>query len=265
MTSADFLLNDTPQSAGVYRATPGGTVTLKLADGMLIDAGVVTVTLERKTKGATDIAEIAAAYILDPPSEELDLTIPDEVSSWLVRVQLNNGSSARGVEPTWTRERVIETVGAAGIAKQLAGERTERHPERGWSDIQNDMVDVLNGALAGSLRSHTENRTGTVTPDVSLYSAFQAGNCDSLEKITGALAWATPTGWLGSYQEITLRFILNGTNNVTFSGAYRFGNNGEPNGAPSSAPGNDGEMWTVKLYTFDGERWECLSTTMRET
>lgn len=157
-TSADFTLNDTPQSDGVYRATAGGTVDLALADGLLLDAAVVKVTLERKTKGATDIAEIATEYILSPASATLSLTIPDEVASWLVRVQLNGGSSGQGVEPTWTRERVIETVGEAGIAKQLAGERTERHPERGWSDIQNDMVDALNTIAAG----------GTITPPATV-------------------------------------------------------------------------------------------------
>lgn len=147
-TSADFTLNGTPQSDGVYRAAAGGTVDLALADGLLLDAAVVKVTLERKTKGATDIAELATEYILSPASATLTLTIPDEVASWLIRVQLNGGSSGQGVEPTWTRERVIETVGAAEVAKQLAGERTERHPERGWSDIQNDMVDALD-TLAG--------------------------------------------------------------------------------------------------------------------
>lgn len=148
-TSADFTLNGTPASDGVYRATKGSTVTLALVDGLLIDAGVVKVTLERKTKSATDIPEIASEYVLSPATATLDLSIPHEVSSWLIRVQVNGGSSPRGVEPTWTRERVIETVGDAGVAKQLAGERTERHPERGWSDIQNDMVDAADRAAAG--------------------------------------------------------------------------------------------------------------------
>lgn len=148
-TSADFTLNGTPQADGVYRATKGGTVTLALVDGLLIDAGVVKVTLERKTKGATDIPELASEYVLSPATAELDLSIPDEISSWLIRVQLNNGSSTRGVEPTWTRERVIETVGDTGVAKQLAAERTERHPARGWSDIQNDMVDAIELIASG--------------------------------------------------------------------------------------------------------------------
>lgn len=149
-TSADFTLNDTPQSDGVYRATAGGTVDLKLTDGLLIDAGVVKVTLERKTKGATDIPEIAAEYVLSPATATLTLNIPDEISSWMIRVQLNQGTNGFGrVEPTWTRERVIETVGLTETAKQLAGEMTQRHPARGWSDIQNDMVDALETLAAG--------------------------------------------------------------------------------------------------------------------
>lgn len=148
-TSADFTLNGTPQSAGVYRATAGGTVDLALVDGLLIDAGVVKVSLERKTKGATDIAELASEYVLSPATATLTLNIPNEISSWLIRVQLNNGSDGRGVQPTWTRERVIETVGDTGVAKQLAGESTQRHTERGWSDIQNDMVDALEAIVAG--------------------------------------------------------------------------------------------------------------------
>jgi hypothetical protein len=148
-TRADFTLNDTPQSNGVYRATAGGTVELKLVDGLLIDAAVVKVSLERKTKNATDIPELATPYVLSPATATLELTIPNEISSWLIRVQLNEGSSAKGVEPTWTRERIIETVGTTGVAKQLAGEQTQRHPERGWSDIQNDEVDALETLAAG--------------------------------------------------------------------------------------------------------------------
>jgi hypothetical protein len=102
-----------------------------------------------KTKGATDIPELASEYVLSPATAELELSIPDEISSWLIRVQLNNGSSTRGVEPTWTRERVIEIVGDTGVAKQLAAERTERHPARGWSDIQNDMVDAIELIASG--------------------------------------------------------------------------------------------------------------------
>jgi hypothetical protein len=74
-TSADFTLNGTPQADGVYRATKGGTVTLALVDGLLIDAGVVKVTLERKTKGATDIPELASEYVLSPATAELEPSI----------------------------------------------------------------------------------------------------------------------------------------------------------------------------------------------
>lgn len=156
--SADFTLNGTPQSDGGYIAEAGGTVDLALADGMAIDAGVVVVSLERMTKDANNIAELATDYTLSPPSATLTLTIPDEVSSWLIRVQLNGGSDGRGVQPTWTRERIIATLGPSGVRKMIPGESTEFDPTIGWSETQNDEVDALDALANGD----------TITPPASM-------------------------------------------------------------------------------------------------
>lgn len=153
---AAFSLNGNTGTDG-YTATAGGVVNLALIDGMHADVQSVVARVVSKSRGASALDELATDYVFPTPSTVLALTIPDEVSSWWVEVKINGGSSARGVEPTWTASRIISTLGASGIRKQVPGESVQFDAANGWGGAQNDLVDALDTIAGG----------GTITPPAS--------------------------------------------------------------------------------------------------
>ena len=154
--TANFLLGGTDYTDRGYVATTGGTVALALEDALSTDVKSAVVRLVSSSKNATAITELdvdAPGFAMDPPSGGMNLTIPDEVGSWTIEVQINGGVSARGVEAAWTRTRIISTVGSSGVTKTCPAERDEYDPEAGWTAAQNAMVNVvdeLSGALGSS-------------------------------------------------------------------------------------------------------------------
>lgn len=151
MTSANFTLDGTDYEDRGFVATAGGTVALALASATGVSAA--RVRLVQVSKLASVIPELDVddpGLAIDPPSATVTLTIPNEVSSWLVEVKVNNGASARGVEPTWTRTRKIWTVGASGASKNLPTERDEGDPDNGWAGAQNDLVDAVDALMDGN-------------------------------------------------------------------------------------------------------------------
>mgnify|MGYP000222786746 CR=1 FL=1 len=139
---AAFSLNGNTGTDG-YTATAGGVVNLALIDGMHADVQSVVARVVSKSKGASALDELATDYVFPTPSTVLALTVPDEVSSWWVEVKINGGSSTRGVEPTWTANRIISTLGPSGIRKQVPGESIQFDAANGWGGAQNDLVDAL--------------------------------------------------------------------------------------------------------------------------
>lgn len=153
---AAFSLNGNTGTDG-YTATAGSVVNLALVDGMHADVQSVVARVVSKSKGASALDELATEYVFPTPSTVLALTVPDEVSSWWVEVKINGGSSARGVEPTWTASRIISTLGPSGIRKQVPGESVQFDAANGWGGAQNDLVDALDTIAGG----------GAITPPAS--------------------------------------------------------------------------------------------------
>lgn len=140
--SADFSLDSSLFVDRGFTATRGATVTLALQNTLGAATQTARVRLSKKTKGATGIPELATEVFLSPPTAELELTIPDEVSSWEIEVQINGGkNTAAQVIPGWTRTRIISTLSAAGNRKWLAAETDGFDPTFGWVGSQNDSVD----------------------------------------------------------------------------------------------------------------------------
>ncbi len=150
--TANFTLGGTDYTDRGYVATAGGTVALALEDALSTDVKSAVVRLVSLTKNTTGITELDVddpGFSMDPPSDGMTLTIPNEVGSWTIEVQINGGASARGVEAAWTRTRIISTVGSSGVTKTCPAERDEYDPEAGWTAAQNAMVDALDGVIDG--------------------------------------------------------------------------------------------------------------------
>lgn len=156
---ARFTINTTPSSPGGFDGTVSQVLTFALEGGPSNQVSLWTLEVFDSNDPASPLASKNAPALTlvgatsglkvnaTTPGSTITTTLAGSgVHTWTVRSTVNGGQGPNGADPNLVFERIIAIKTGSGLRKTVPAEGTQYSP-RGWSDIQNDLIEAGAGPL----------------------------------------------------------------------------------------------------------------------
>lgn len=222
MSSADFKITGSTsglslQSAAGHNAVNGETLTLQLeaSPGLDIQSCKYEVIVKSHA-GATTLSLSNGGIPTPTPLSGVTVVMPGagEISAWLIRCTVNDGSKAE-----WVRERLVVIRTAANLRKMVIAETTQYNATYGWASAFADLVEFMKGltTFSGSVVSGNLDVTGNLGVDGYIDVRGAGGLVDSVNNDFLIDSNVTITNQLGLQAQLSKGLAIGATVNATLA------------------------------------------------